>query len=294
MAEIRKLKKQLLKEERKRLRNSSAVHGRLRRLLLGLLLVVPLVGAVYLGNQDKIFAYRFERAGRLLEVKQYQAAVEAFQSLREDHPEQPGAPRALFLAAETQQLYLQQSQEALLAYLLLARDYPDSPEAVNAQLRAAELYKNELRDYNQALTLLQKVADAKPPNPDLVQYEIADTYFRLNNFEQARIEFESLAANYPDSLLLPEVQYRIGMALVFEKRLPEAARALQQVVDTWPGHRFAIEAKFHLAGVLEEQEYLQRALAILKELQGVYPQGEVLEQRMQQVEERIHKKKKAI
>jgi TolA-binding protein len=294
MAEIRKLKKQLLKEERKRLRNSSSAQRRWRRLVIGLLLLAPLVVSVYLGNQDKIFTYRFEQASRLLEAKQYQAAVAAFQSLGQDHPEQAGAPRALFLAAETQQLYLRQSQEALLAYLLLARDYPVSPEALEAQLRAAELYKNELRDYNQALALLQKVADSGPPQPDQVQYEIADTYFRLNNFEQARIEFESLAANYPDSLLLPEVQYRIGMALVFEKRLPEAARALKRVAEAWPGHRYAIEAKFHLAGVLEEQEYLQRALEILKELQGIYPQGEILQQRMRQVEERIQKKKKAI
>jgi TolA-binding protein len=294
MAEIRKLKKQLLKEERRRLRNSSPVRRRLRRLIIGLLLLVPLVVSAYLSNQEKIFSYRFERAGRLLETKQYQAAVAAFQSLGQGHPDLTGAPRAFYLAAESQQLYLQQPQEALLAYLSLARDYPDSPEALDAQLRAAEIYKNDLRDYNQALALLQKVADSNPPLPDQVQYEIADTYFRLNNFEQARIEFESLSANYPESPLLPEVQYRIGMALVLEKNLPAAARALKRVAETWPGHRYAIEARFHLAGVLEEQEYLQQALELLKKLQGVYPQEEILEQRMRQVEERMHKKKKAI
>lgn len=294
MAEIRKLKKQLLKEERRRQRNSSPGRRRLRRLLVGLLLLVPLLGVVYLANLDTLFNYRIERANRLFNAEQYQAAAKAFQSLQQDHPTQAGAPRALYLAAETRHLYLHQEQEALLAYLLLARDYPDSPEALDAELRAADIYKNHLRDYNQALSLLQKVADSDPPNPDQVQYEIADTYFRLNNFEQARIEFESLANNFPDSSLLPEVQYRIGMALVFEKKLPEAARSLERVAELWPGHRYAIEARFHLAGVLEEQENLQRALAILRELQGIYPQADILAERTRQVEERIRKKKKAI
>lgn len=266
----------------------------MRRLLIGLLLLIPVLGAVYLTNLDSIYSYRFERANRLLKQERYQAAVEAFQALQKDHPDLAGAPRALYLAAETRHLYLHQEQEALLSYLLLTRDYPDSSEAVSAQLRAADIYKNHLREYNQALALLQKVADTNPPNPDQVQYEIADSYFRLNNFEQARIEFEALASNFPDSVLLPEVQYRIGMALVFEKKLSEAASALKRVAELWPGHRYAIEARFHLAGVLEAQEFLQRALTILKELQGVYPQPDILAGRMQQVEDRIRKKKKAI
>lgn len=283
-----------MQEERNRLRNNSPFQRRVWQLSIGLVLLIALLGAVYLINLDKVFAYRFERANRLLEQKRYQAAIEAFESLQTDHPRREGAARALFLAAETRQYYQQQGAEALLAYLLLARDYPDSPEALKAQLRAAEIYKSQLREFNQALALLQKIADATPPNPDLVQYEIADTYFRLNNFEQARIEFESLASNYPQSPLLPEVHYRIGMMLVFDKNLPAAAKALEKVSQLWPGHRFAIEAQFHLAGVLEEQEYLQQALVILKQLQGVYPQPDILGQRTRQVEERIHKKKRAI
>lgn len=264
------------------------------QLWIGLLLLVALLGTIYLTNLDRVFSYRFERANRLLEQQRYPAAIEAFESLQKDHPRRDGAARALFLAAEARHLFQHQVAEALFAYLLLARDYPDSPEALKAQLRAAEIYKSQLREYNLALPLLQKVADASPPNPDQVQYEIADTYFRLNNFEQARIEFESLASEYPQSVLLPEVHYRIGMMLVFEKNLPAAARALEKVERLWPGHRFSIEAKFHLAGVLEEQDYLQQSLTILKQLKGHYPQPDILAQRTHQVEERIRKKKRAI
>jgi len=84
------------------------------------------------------------------------------------------------------------------------------------------------------------------------------------------------------------------MTLVLEKKYPEAAKALKRVTELWPGHRYAIEARLHLAGVLEEQEYLQQALGVLKELRGIYPQPEILSQRTRQVEERIRKKKKAI
>lgn len=283
-----------MQEERRRRRNNSSGRRRLRRLVLALLVLVPLAVTLYLTNLDKVFAYRFERASDLLVRGDYQEAVIALQELQQDYPEQAGAPRALYLAAETLDLQLQQHQQALLAYLVLARDYPESPESLDAELRAADLYKNQQHDFGQALSLLQKVADSSPPHPDQVQYEIADCYFRLNNFEQARIEFDSLLHNFPDSILAPESEYRIGMTYAFEKDYPQAATLLEQMAKRWPGNRYAIEARFSLAGVLEEQELLRRALSVLKGLEGEYPHPDILQQRIDQVEQRIRKKQKAI
>ena len=88
---------------------------------------------------------------------------------------------------------------------------------------------------------------------------MADCYFRLNNFEQARIEFESLLKNYPDSALIAEVQYRIAMTYALEGKLPEAAAAYRLVMERWPDSPYALEASFGLATVLEEQEKLLEA-----------------------------------
>jgi len=127
-----------------------------------------------------------------------------------------------------------------------------------------------------------------------LQYEVADCYFRLNNFEQARIEFENLLSNYNFSDLTAEVRYRIAMTYALEDKLPEADAAYRLVMQGWPESPYATEASFGLATVLEEQGELLEALKILEELDGIYPKQDILQRKTDQVRERIEKKKKAI
>jgi len=174
------------------------------------------------------------------------------------------------------------------------KDYPGTELARRAQRQVAEIYKNRLRDFPRAIVAYQKLLDSGAVGGDRIQYEIADTYFRLENFEQARIEFESLLKNYPESPLLPEVQYRIAVTWSLEGRLKEAAKAFRLVPERWPSSAYAIEARFGLATTLEEGEELREALKELVALRGNYPNAEALEKKIAQVEERIRKKKKAI
>ena len=165
---------------------------------------------------------------------------------------------------------------------------------IPARRQIAVLYKYRLNDCGQAIAVYQKILDQPGQENDQLQYEVADCYFRLNNFEQARIEFDSLLKNYPDSLLIAEVQYRIAMTYALEGKLPEAAGAYRLVIEKWVGSPHALEASFGLATVLEEQEELLEALKILEELAGIYPKQDILERKTAQVRERIEKKKKAI
>lgn len=256
--------------------------------------LVAVASAVYLGNREQISNVRFAWAEQAFERGDYQGAVQRFQALQRGYPQYSRAAEALFTSGEILGLFLDKNQDALLAYLLLIRDYPQSDWAMRARLKAALLYKNQLRDYSQALSLLQKVVDAGGDEADRVQYEIADSYFQLNNFEQARIEFESLEKSFPNSALLAEVRFRIGMTQAFEKSYRGAAESFRRVIDSWPDSRYALEAQFQLAVVLIEQERLRDALEMLQGLRGRYPNPQALEQRIERVEERISKKKKAI
>jgi TolA-binding protein len=162
-----------------------------------------------------------------------------------------------------------------------------------AQLKIADIYKYRLEDFVLAIAAYQKVLDKGAEHADQIQYEVADSYFRLNNFEQARIEFGSLLENYPDSPLAPEVQFRIAVTYALEGHLPEAAGAYQVVAERWPESSYAPEALFGLAAVLEEQEELTKALTILEGLDN-YANPEVLRQKIENVRTRIAKKKRAI
>jgi len=266
-------------------------------LLFGIVLLLGAVGAgggYYLYNFETILEGDFARAEQLQEQGNYQEAARMFEKLYQRHPDFYLAERALFQAGEIRNLYLKTYHEALMAYLLVEKDYPDSPLAKKALQQVAEIYKNQLRDYSRAIVAYQKLLDNGVEDGDQVQYEVADNYFRLNNFEQARIEFDSLLKNYPDSSLAAEAQYRVAVATSLEGDLKKAAEAFRLVSEKWPDSPYAVEARFGLAGVLEEREELKAALEVLQGLRGVYPSSEVLEKRITQVEERIKKKQKAI
>jgi TolA-binding protein len=291
--EIQKLKKQLLLEELKR--QGKAPKQRLW-ILLGLIMVVLVAAGAYWyqANLQTRLEERFQEGLALRQETRYSEAVKTFKKLHVEQPSFERIPQALFQIAEMQDLYLGRYSDALLTYLMLERDYPDAPEVFAARKQVAVLYKYRLNDCEQAIAVYQKVLDDADRNSDQLQYEVADCYFRLNNFAQARIEFESLLKNDPQSDLFAEVQYRIAMTYALEGKLPEAAGAYRVVIERWSESPYAVEASFGLATVLEEQEELVEALKILDELKGIYPKEDILARKTEQVRERIEKKKKAI
>ena len=287
------MKKQLLMEELKR--QGKAPKQRLWVFLALVFVLLAAAGAFwYYANLQTRLEETFQRGLTLRQTGQYVEAVDLFEKLHDEYPDFERISQALFQTAEIQDLYLRRYSDALLTYLMLERDFPDAAEVVSARKQVAALYKYRLNDCSQAIAVYQKVLDQPDPENDQLQYEVADCYFRLNNFDQARIEFDSLFKNYPQSRLIAEVQYRIAVTYALEGKLPEAAGAYRLVVERWADSPYALEASFGLATVLEEQEELLEALEILERLAGVYPKQDILERKTAQVRERIEKKKKAI
>jgi TolA-binding protein len=293
MKDIQKLKRQLLKEELTR--QGKAPNKRLRGVLgLALAVLFAAGGFWYYTSQNSKVDEMFQKGLALRDAGKYEAAAKLFIKLHEEHPTDVRVPQALYQGAEIQNLYLGRYSDALLTYLLLERDYPEAAEVPSARRQVAVLYKYRLNDCSQAIAVYQKVLDQPGSDNDQLQYEAADCYFRLNNFEQARIEFESLQKYFPESGLIAEVEYRIAMTYALEGKLPEAAGAYRLVMERWKDSPYALEAAFGLATVLEEQEKLVEALQILEGLAGIYPKQDILEHKTAQVRERIEKKKKAI
>ena len=287
------MKKQLLMEELKR--QGKAPKKRLWVFLaLIFVLLVAVGGLWFYANQQTRLEETYQRGLALRQTGKYVEAVDLFEKLHDEHPDFVRIPQSLFQTAEIQDLYLGRYSDALLTYLMLERDFHDAAEVVPARKQVAVLYKYRLNDCSQAIAVYQKVLDQPDPGNDQLQYEVADCYFRLNNFDQARIEFDSLLKNYPQSSLIAEVQYRIAMTYALEGKLPEAAGAYRLVIERWADSSYALEASFGLATVLEEQEKLLEALEILEGLAGIYPKQDILERKTAQVRERIEKKKKAI
>ena len=288
------MKKQLLQEELRRKRRKSPVYRLLIILVpLCLLILAGFISYYYATLERRLYG-NFNLAEQLILDGEYGQAVELYRGIYEDHPDFVLADKALFRAGEVQNLFSNQHHDALLVFLRLEKNYPDSPHVMPALEQEADIYKNRLRDYGRAAALYQKLVDRGREPGDRFLYELADCYFRLSNFEQARIEFENMLKGWPDSQYVTEVRYRIGVAYSLDGKLKKAEEIYLQVIKDLPEDPFAIEARFSLASVLEEQERLRESLQILIELESVYPNPDAVARKKAQVEERIKKKKRAI
>jgi len=292
--EVERLKKRLLQEEVKRRRRNSPTYRLLVVLVPVLVLLIGAGIAYYVSTLEERLHDTFAEAEALVLKGEYDAAIGRYRDIYEDHPDFVLAPRALFRTGEVQNLFLKQFGDALLSFHQLEQDYPDAIFVSDALIHEAAIYKNRLADFGRAASLYQKLLDRGLQPADRFQYELSDCYFRLNNFEQARLEFENLLKSWPESTLVTEVEYRIGMTYALDGKLKEAENAFRTILKEKPDDPFAIEAKFGLATVLEEQERLREALKVLQELEGIYPAPDALRLKMEKIKDRIAKKKKAV
>lgn len=283
-----------MKEEQRHRRKNSKAYRLLSRAIPALLILLLAGGGWELYRREGRDLRYYAQAEEQQFAGRYQEAARLFKKLQRRHPESPKADEALYRLGQIRQLQLKSYPEAILAFLSLEKDYPHSPLAGEALRQVADLYKNQLLDYPRAIVIYQKLLDRGTEDADAVQYQIADCYFRLNNFEQARIEFESLLKNHPETSLSAEVHYRLAVNLALEGEGKKALELFTQVEEDWPESPYAVEARFGRAEVLEDREDLGGALKLLEGLRGSYPNSEILEQRISQVKLRMKKKTRGL
>lgn len=91
--------------------------------------------------------------------------------------------------------------------------YEDMLAALNTQLGAGymakglELYANE--SWTEAAEALEKAYQYVPADPELI-YHLARCYHSAENFEQAKVLYEILIADYPDSVRSQEASIYLG------------------------------------------------------------------------------------
>ncbi len=220
---------------------------------------------------------------------QIDAAEKSYRDIYQHYPQAAEAAKALLRIGKIWQYDRRDGERALLSYLQLEHDYPDSSLVLPAREEAAQIVKYTLKDYSRAIEFYQRLLDLNTGHSDQYYYEIADCYFRLENYPQARIELEILLENYPDSPLAPDVLYRKGGILLLEGRTAAAQRDWQSIIEQYPDSSYRLQARFNLAKLLEEEGALQEALQSYRQIKG-FPYPELLQKKIDHLERRIAEK----
>ena len=85
-------------------------------------------------------------------------------------------------------------------------------------------------------------------------FQTALTQYNLRNYTTARLAFNQLISQYPNSELAPEAQYKLAEILVAQNNLTDALPAFEQVGRLYPTAPKAAEAALQVRGLAGEHQ----------------------------------------
>jgi len=249
--------------------------------LLCFLLLAPLLGC----GEDPA-KVRFADAERLAGDGYFESAIGEYYRVIESHPESKYTPMSYYKIGLTYHRFLGNREKAIDIYSTLFFLHPDSPASDLAREDRAKIFSSQekhrraIEDYD---ILLQS---STPEKMAEYQYLIALEYISINDFMQARIEFNEILAREVDKSLLPEIYYNIATTYYLEGSLDDAIETFDKVITDYPRTKLTIEARLSKGIALGEAGYLDEAINELMLLAPVYHNPEALAKRIELLEER--------
>ncbi|RKY62314.1 MAG: hypothetical protein DRP95_01745, partial [Candidatus Latescibacterota bacterium] len=148
-------------------------------------------------------------------------------------------------------------------------------------IRAAAWYQlgnsyKKLGDYEKAISSFRKVTD-EPEVPEefraTVQYQIGDTRFYQQQYEQAAEEYARFVEMFPNSALVDKAYFYQGFSLFKAKEYGKAIEVFSDMLARYPDSKYAPDAQFRIASCYYEQEQYEKAIEEAQKLLEKYPKS---------------------
>ena len=244
---------------------------------------------VVTGCSDDPALLAYEKAEELFSQSAYTKAIANYSQIVNKYPESPYASASQYKVGLIYNLYLKNIKKAMNAYATLMLLYPDSKEVLLARSDMADIYMNK-GDYRRAIGEYQWLTkNAGSSLRNNFQYQIGLAYLKLTDIKQARIEFQEIVKNFPDSTLAPHVYYQIANTYYLEANYKEAIKAYGWVISSYPNSPHSNESRLGKAVCMEETGNLVEAVELYKELEKSYPNPEIIKIRLDAIEAREKK-----
>lgn len=123
----------------------------------------------------------------------------------------------------------------------LAASNPPQPGMQVANIPPQQIYQTAYQDYvnkNYELSILgfREFLTRSPKSPlaDNAQYWIGESYYSLNKFNEAMVEFSRVIENYPNSAKKYAALLKKGYSLLELRRTDEGTKELQNLIKMYP------------------------------------------------------------
>jgi TolA-binding protein len=256
-------------------------------LLASLCLIVLLIPAAGCGREPSMGL--FNEAEVELSRGEYREAISTHTDLLKKYPDSKLAPQSIFKIAYIYYHYLDDIEMAMKAFDELAFLYPESDKLIDAAKERGEIYSTLAKHWKAVEEYEWLLTRAAPLERDGYQYLIAMEYFKMNDFNQARIEFADIKDDTNTTELMPEIHFRIATSFYLEKNLAKSLTAYKEVVKKFPKHPLAFQSNVNIAQIYSDADRLTEAKELLIRLkaQSDEKETELIDIRIALIEERI-------
>ncbi|MEX2117615.1 MAG: tetratricopeptide repeat protein [Bacteroidota bacterium] len=222
------------------------------------------------GNHPKAGDAQFWKAEAAYQEGSYEAALRDYDAVtKSSSAKKPdawyGAGYSLFKSGHY--------KDAATRFDRLVADFPGSTFGFDARVRLADCYFF-LKDYKNAegtyRTVLRQFADRN--DRDYAMYQLGQTYFRLNNHEDALRQFQGVVG-MPASLLADDAQYAIGWLWFQGKNYDEAINEFRNLIQKFPQSDMVPRAQYSIADALYNQQKYTLAEQSYREVLRKFPKS---------------------
>ncbi len=238
---------------------------------------------------------RFDKGQKLMFENRHEDAESHFLAFARDMVDSQRADarrwraRALYQAGRIDHLYLDQPRRAVQRLRQALKLLPEGPFAFDARREIAEIYYDRLMDYRTAALEYERLVHefAERDGIDGYQYRVAQSYFLVRDFDQARTEARMLLDKWPQGRFAAEARLLIANSYYLEQRLDEAVAAHQALLDSGPDVPLRARSLFELGICYQDLGQMQKAeeayLAALKD----HPRPDLVQGQLSALRERM-------
>jgi len=161
---------------------------------------------------------------------------------------------ALYRAGRVEHLYLDQPRRAVARLREALKLDPYARFAFDARREIAYIFYDRLRDYRTAALEFERLVNAFSDRKGIedYHYRIAQCYFLLREFSQARTEARLLLEIQKEGPLAAETMLLVANSFYVEGRYQEAADAYQSLLAMHPGEEIESRSRFELGTCYQE------------------------------------------
>ena len=258
--------------------------------LAGLIGVFGVIACMQEGLKD-----RFSKGFDLLYENRYEDAENHFLVIAREmgRSREPEATllqaKALYHVGRIDHLYLDQPRRAVGRLREALKLAPEAPFAFAARLEIGLIFQNRLMDYRTAALEFERLVSEFPDRKDIdhYQYRVAQSYFLLREFDQARTEARLLLQKWPKGEFTDEARLLIANAFYFEGRLQEAASAHKELLDSKPKTAIRAHSLFELGMCYQDLGDRIKAEKVFLDALKEHPRPDLVQMQLSQLRTRI-------